>query len=38
MIVAGVISALLFIPVTNWMMDDLPRADAPPGPTSTSAR
>jgi K(+)-stimulated pyrophosphate-energized sodium pump len=28
-ILAGVISALLFIPVTNWMMGDLPGADAP---------
>ncbi|WP_028059680.1 sodium-translocating pyrophosphatase [Candidatus Solirubrobacter pratensis] len=28
-ILAGVISALLFIPVTNWMMDDLPGAGAP---------
>src|SRR4051812_4742761 len=29
LIVAGVISALLFIPITNSMMKDLPGADAP---------
>ena len=29
MIVAGVLAALLFIPVTKWMMDDLPGAGAP---------
>src|SRR4051812_33807794 len=28
-ILAAVISAVLFIPVTNWMMDSLPGADAP---------
>ncbi|WP_028066357.1 sodium-translocating pyrophosphatase [Solirubrobacter soli] len=28
-ILAGIIAAILFIPVTNWMMDDLPGADAP---------
>jgi len=28
-ILAGLISALLFIPVTKWMMDDLPGAGAP---------
>jgi K(+)-stimulated pyrophosphate-energized sodium pump len=28
-ILAGIISALLFIPITNWMMGDLPGADAP---------
>ena len=42
MIVAGVIAALLFIPVTLWMMDDLsltsPAARAPACGTSTSAR
>ena len=37
-ILAGVISALLFLPITNWMMDDLPGVDAPAGATSTSAR
>ncbi len=29
-ILAAVISAVLFIPITNWMMDGLPGADAPP--------
>ena len=29
MVLAGVISALLFIPITNWMMGDLAGADAP---------
>ena len=43
MIVAGVIAALLFIPVTLWMMDDLAFGDsaaatAPACGTSTSAR
>src|SRR4029078_9411910 len=28
-ILAAIISAVLFIPVTNWMMDSLPGADAP---------
>src|SRR6201999_255304 len=28
-ILAGIISAVLFIPVTNWMMKDLPGAGAP---------
>ncbi len=28
-ILAGVISALLFLPVTYWMMDDLPGTDVP---------
>jgi len=28
-LLAGVISALLFIPITNWMMGDLPGGDAP---------
>jgi K(+)-stimulated pyrophosphate-energized sodium pump len=28
-ILAGIIAALLFLPITNWMMDDLPGADAP---------
>ena len=28
-VLAGIISALLFIPITNWMMGDLPGADAP---------
>ncbi|HWK28894.1 MAG TPA: sodium-translocating pyrophosphatase [Solirubrobacter sp.] len=28
-LLAGVIAAVLFIPVTNWMMDDLPGAGAP---------
>ena len=28
-VLAGVISALLFIPITNWMMGDLAGADAP---------
>src|SRR5262249_61308590 len=28
-LLAAVIAALLFIPVTNWMMDDLPGANAP---------
>ncbi|HEY6890317.1 MAG TPA: sodium-translocating pyrophosphatase [Solirubrobacter sp.] len=28
-ILAGIISALLFIPITNWMMSDLPGVDAP---------
>ena len=28
-ILAAVISAVLFIPITNWMMDGLPGADAP---------
>jgi K(+)-stimulated pyrophosphate-energized sodium pump len=32
MIVAGVIAALLFIPVTLWMMDDLTRIDGGEGP------
>ena len=32
MIVAGVIAALLFIPVTLWMMDDLTRLDGSAGP------
>jgi K(+)-stimulated pyrophosphate-energized sodium pump len=32
MIVAGVIAALLFIPVTQWMMDDLTRLDGSAGP------
>ena len=41
MIIAGVIAALLFIPVTQWMMDDLtwpPAATGPACGTSTSAR
>src|SRR5262249_36607755 len=29
MIVAGGISAVLFIPITKWLMDDLPGANAP---------
>jgi K(+)-stimulated pyrophosphate-energized sodium pump len=29
MILAGVISAVLFLPITHWMMDNLPGADAP---------
>ena len=41
MIVAGIIAALLFIPVTLWMMDDLdvrrPAARHPASGTSTSA-
>jgi K(+)-stimulated pyrophosphate-energized sodium pump len=28
-ILAGIISALLFIPITKWMMSDLPGGDAP---------
>ena len=28
-VLAGIISALLFIPITKWMMGDLPGADAP---------
>jgi K(+)-stimulated pyrophosphate-energized sodium pump len=32
MIVAGAIAALLFIPVTLWMMDDLTRLDGSAGP------
>jgi K(+)-stimulated pyrophosphate-energized sodium pump len=28
-LLAGLISALLFIPITNWMMGDLPGGDAP---------
>jgi len=32
MILAGVIAALLFIPVTLWMMDDLTRLDGSAGP------
>ena len=37
-VLAGVISALLFIPITNWMMGDLAGAErARRGPTSTSA-
>jgi len=28
-ILAAIISAVLFIPITNWMMDGLPGADAP---------
>jgi K(+)-stimulated pyrophosphate-energized sodium pump len=32
MIVAGAIAALLFIPVTLWMMDDLSRLDGSAGP------
>src|SRR6201991_4665426 len=28
-VLAGIISALLFIPISNWMMDDLPGAGAP---------
>jgi K(+)-stimulated pyrophosphate-energized sodium pump len=28
-ILAGIIAAVLFIPVTNWMMDDLPGSGAP---------
>jgi K(+)-stimulated pyrophosphate-energized sodium pump len=32
MIVAGLIAALLFIPVTLWMMDDLTRLDGGAGP------
>ena len=42
LILSGVLAALLFLPVTAWMMDDLarprPAARRPPGATSTSAR
>jgi K(+)-stimulated pyrophosphate-energized sodium pump len=34
LIVAGVVAALLFIPVTQWMMDDLQLRDGGAGPSS----
>ena len=38
LILSGVLAALLFLPVTAWMMDDLRRRRARAGATSTSAR
>ena len=38
LILSGVLAALLFLPVTAWMMDDLGGATRRAGATSTSAR